>query len=172
MIKAVLCSLIVAICSYTGFIYGERYKKRFNNLKELQRSLLQLENEILFAYTSLPTAVSNIAMKSKGCIKPLFLEISLSLSENKFDSVYEAFTFSFEKYKEQLNFTDEDLSIIMDLSKSLGEVDILGHEKIFALASNNLKKSIDDSEDSVRKNLKMYRYLGICSGLGIVILLL
>lgn len=172
MIKSVLCVLIMLTCSYLGFMYGERYRKRYYNLKELQRALLQLENEILFSYTSLPIAVDNISKKSKGEVKNFLKEVSENLSDNKFDTVYDAFSFSYERYKEKLYFNDDDINLIGDLSKSLGEVDIVGHEKLFSLVSESIKKNIEESEDSMKKNLKMYRYLGVCLGIGIVIIIL
>lgn len=172
MIKSLVCAFIIITCAYLGFMYGERYRKRFYNLKQLQRALLQLENEILYAYTSLPIAVDNISKKSKGEIKNFLEEIAEGLKENKFDTVYDAFSYSFARYKDKLYFQEEDIDLLGDLSKSLGEVDIAGHEKLFSLISENIKKNLVDSEELMKKNLKMYRYLGICLGIGIVIIIL
>ncbi len=86
--------------------------------------------------------------------------------------MYDAFSYSFTRYKDKLYFHEEDIDLLGDLSKSLGEVDIVGHEKLFSLISENIKKNLEDSEELMKKNLKMYRYLGICLGIGIVIIIL
>ena len=45
--KLILLLSIVVICSFIGFSYGEEFLKRTNQLKELLRIVIELENEIL-----------------------------------------------------------------------------------------------------------------------------
>ncbi len=171
MLKSIICTLIVAVCSYMGYAYGEQFKRRYSNLKELQRAVLQLENEILYSYTSLPVAIDNVGDKSRGAVKEFLKDMASKLKENYFDSVYQIFTSSYEVHKDKLDFKEEDAALLDDLTKSLGEVDIIGHKKIFNLFSETIKGNIEDAEESMKRNQKMYRYLGLCAGLGIVILI-
>jgi stage III sporulation protein AB len=60
----------------------------------------------------------------------------------------------------------------LDLAKSLGESDIDGQVNIFLFTINNLKKVISDAEISMKKNVKMFRYLGFSIGAMIVIMLI
>lgn len=171
MIKIIGGTLILLASTIAGFLYGDSFRKRVIQLSEFQRSLYQLQNEIEFTHTTLPEAFSNISKKSIYPIDKLFSEISELLYLNKVENVYEAFEISFKNKKEILFLNNNDISIIMDLSKTLGESDIQGQKAIFLLTLENLKKQISTAEIQMQKNVKMYRYLGFAFGAAIVIVL-
>lgn len=161
------------ICATTGigFIWGEGLKARVRQLKELQRCINQLQNEIIYTHTPLPEAILNTASKSINPIKGVLEEISYMLRENFVDSVYDAFNITLKKKKDDLNLKDEDIKTLIDLSKTLGESDIGGQKRMFALTLENLKGQIESSEISMNKNLKMYRCLGFSLGAVVAIIL-
>ncbi len=171
MIKTFGLLIILFTSSLAGFIYGESFKKRCIQLKEMERCLVQLQNEILYTFTPLPEALYKVAIRSKEPLKSIFMNISELLSSNEVNSVFEAFIQVFEKNEGKLNMTDEDKGIIFDLAKSLGESDIEAHKKIFSLSIDSIKTNIKDAEEKTAKNTKMYRYLGVCIG-GIIVILL
>lgn len=171
MIKILGCILILFASTGIGFIYSESFKKRTTQLNELQRCIYQLQNEIIYTHTPLPEAILNIAEKSVYPIKLVFDEISSLLFTNAVDTVYEAFHKVFNNKQSVLNLKSEDINVILDLAKNLGESDLEGQKKIFALTLENLKKQIKDSELSMKNNVKMYRYLGFSLGAMLVIVL-
>lgn len=164
--------LILIATTLAGFVYGETFKKRSVELKELERALLQLENEIVYTHTTLPEAFYKVASKSKEVFKNFFSDISKLLNDNKVESVYEAFLKAIDDNRDNLNLIEEDKGIILDFAKSLGESDIEGQRNIFSLAIHNIKRNIDVAEERSKKNTKMYRYLGLCTGAMIIILLI
>ena len=170
MIKTIGCLLILAASTFGGFIYADSFKKRVKQLNEVERAINQLQNEIEYTYTPLPEALHNVSEKCEAPIKEIFLKASQALYSNEIDSVYDAFKQCLEE--SNLNINKEDINVILDLSKSLGESDIEGHKKIFSLAKINLKKRINIAEDSMTKNVKMYRYLGFSLGAMLVIVLI
>ena len=172
MLKGIICLSIIALCSILGYSFGERYKKRVYSLRELRRAVLQLQNEILFTYTPLPEAIEHVYEKSTGDTKMFFSDLADILRKGSCVSVYAAYTSVYEKYRDKLFLSSSDELLLSDLFKSLGEVDIIGHEKIFTMFLETVKGPIEESEDLMKKNLKMYRYLGVCVGLGIVIIIL
>lgn len=172
MLKTIGCLLILGASTIGGFAYGEGFKKRVKQLNELERSLNQLQSEIEYTYTPLPEALKNVALKSNEPINDIFMEASKLLYSNEVETVHEAFIKSIEKKKLNLNLNKEDINIIVDLSKSLGESDVEGHKKVFSLTILNLKKKINEAEILMSKNLKMYRYLGFSIGAMIVIVLI
>lgn len=171
MIKIVGCLLILGASTIGGFIYSEGFKKRHKQLNELERAINQLQSEIEYTYTPLPEALYNVAQKSEEPISKIFMKASNLLYSNEVETVYEAFIRCFDDKDISLNLNEEDISIILDMSKSLGESDIEGHKKIFSLSINNLKKRISNAEIAMNKNVKMYRYLGFSIGAMIVIVL-
>lgn len=171
MLKILGCLMILGASTGIGFSYGERFKKRTKQLNELERCINQLQNEIVYTHTPLPEAILDVSKKSINPIKDIFEQVSSLLFFNEVDNVYEAFKNVIDKEKDNLNLKKEDISVILDLTKTLGESDIGGQQRMFSLTLENLKKQLKSSEDSMKKNVKMYRYLGITLGAMLVIIL-
>jgi stage III sporulation protein AB len=167
-----LLIVIFITCSYLGFIYGESYKKRLEDLKECYKAILLLHNQIVFNNTPLPEALSLIANKVGEPYCSMFSIISSDLYDGKKEDVYEAFKDSYHEHEENIFLNKEDLKVICDLINSLGDSGVYGQEKIFKLTLGNLKTNIEEAEELSNKNRKLYRYLGICFGAMISIILI
>ncbi|MBL4937916.1 stage III sporulation protein SpoAB [Clostridium sp. YIM B02515] len=172
MIKEMGCLIIVAASTIAGFMYSEKFKKRVKQLNEFERAINQLQDEIEYTHTHLPEAFNNIAEKSENPINKVFSKVSKLLYEGEAESVYDAFEKSIKDKKFELNLDEDDINVILDLSKTLGDSDIDGHKRMFSLVRNNLKKRISIAEISMSKNVKMYRYLGFTIGAMLVIVLI
>ncbi len=172
MIKEMGCLIIVAASTIAGFMYSEKFKKRVKQLNEFERAINQLQDEIEYTHTHLPEAFNNIAEKSENPINKVFNKVSKLLYEGEAESVYDAFEKSIKDKKFELNLDEDDINVILDLSKTLGDSDIDGHKRMFSLVRNNLKKRISIAEISMSKNVKMYRYLGFTIGAMLVIVLI
>lgn len=163
--------MILGASTGIGFTYGEKFTKRTKQLNELQRCIHQLQNEIVYTHTPLPEAILDVSGKSSSPIKNIFEQVSSLLFLNEVDNVYEAFKKTIYEQKDNLNLKKEDISIISDLAKTLGESDIGGQQRMFSLALESLKKQLKDSENLMNKSVKMYRYLGFSLGAMLVIIL-
>lgn len=172
MFKIIILILIVILCSFIGYLYGEGFKQRYVELSELMRSLIDMENEILYSYRPVPEVLAGISNKSVGIISDLFAEVSELLIRGEMDNVNMAFAYSLSNQGNQMAMTKEDCNIILDLSKSLGDTDISGQGQIFALAKEKLDRVIDSAEKDYRTNCKMYKTLGIGVGIMIAIFLI
>jgi stage III sporulation protein AB len=172
MIKEMGCLIIVAASTIAGFMYSEKFKKRVKQLNEFERAINQLQDEIEYTHTHLPEAFNNIAEKSENPVNKVFSKVSKLLYEGEAESVYNAFEKSIKDKKFELNLDEDDINVILDLSKTLGDSDIDGHKRMFSLVRNNLKKRISIAEISMSKNVKMYRYLGVTIGAMLVIVLI
>ena len=172
MIKIIGCAVILGASTMAGFIYSERLKYRVFQLNEVERAIHQLQNEITYVHALLPDAFKSVAQKSKNPIKELFNKTSELLSGNEYENVYEAMNSAMNTIKSGLNLNCDDINVILDLSKTLGESDIEGQNNMFTLTIGNLKKQIKISEEFMKKNIKMYRYLGFSFGAMLVIALI
>jgi len=169
----ILGSLIVFIsCSLAGFIYGEGLRKRVVELRLLEDSMQQLQNQIAYSHTPLPLAFESIGLKMREPIKKLYLDMALILNSNEVESVYEAFKKAIEINIKNLSLKTQDITLLMDFAKTLGQFDIEGQNNMFNLIFKNINKELDIAEEKMHKNLKMYRGLGVSAGAIIVILLL
>lgn len=172
MIKIIACAVILGASTIAGFIYSERLKYRVFQLNEVERAIYQLQNEISYVHTLLPDAFKSVADKSKEPIRELFNKTSELLTDNEYENVYEAMKSAMNLMKNKIYLNPDDINVILDLSKSLGESDIDGQNSIFSLTMANIKKQIKISEEFMNKNIKMYRYLGFSFGAMIVIALI
>ena len=91
MLKIIGCILILGASTFGGFFYSEAFKHRLKQLNEVERSIYQLQNEIIYTHTPIPEALENVSIKGIKPISQIFYEISQELSSNKHDSVQEAF---------------------------------------------------------------------------------
>lgn len=164
--------IIVLLSSLIGYLYGEGFRNRLNQLKELKRALIDFENDIVYTYTPLPESIESIALKAKSPISEFLNKISLKLKNNEVKNVYMAFSESINEHKKEMNLKDKDFEILLDLSKSLGETNIEGQIKIFNLAKEKLDSELLIAEDECNKNTKVYRYLGVSVGAMIAIFLI
>lgn len=164
--------IIVLLSSYIGYLYGEGFKNRLMQLRELKRALIDFENDIIYVYTPLPESIGRVGEKSKSPIKEFWETISKKLKNNEVNNVYLAFYESINEHKKDMNLKGKDYDILLDLSKSLGETNIDGQISIFNLAKEKLDYELSIAEDECNKNTKVYRYLGVGVGAMIAIFLL
>lgn len=172
MIKFLGCILIITSSTLVGFNYAENFRKRVRQLKEIENCLYELRNEIIYTHVPLVEAFNEMAERAKYPVDLLFKYTAENLNNKNCDSVYEAFKLTFESKNFDTSLKNEDKNIILNLSKSLGETDIDGQIKVFELAIENVKKHINDAEEMMKKNVKMYRCLGFCVGAMITIMLI
>ena len=68
--------------------------------------------------------------------------------------------------------TDEDIHILLMLSKMLGQTDVEGQISQIEITENFLEKQIAEAQQEKNKNEKLYCKLGTTIGLAIVIILI
>ena len=171
MLKIIGCILILGASTFGGFVYSEIFKYRVQELKEIERGIYQLQNEIIYTYTPIPEALKKVSIKGTKPIAEIFNNISLELLSNKYDSVYDAFFYVFKSSRDNLHLKSGDINEVLDLSKSLGESDVNGQVTMFSLTIENIKKRIESAENIMKNSVKMYRYLGFSVGAMLVIML-
>lgn len=172
MLKVISIILIFLLCSSLGFIYSEKFKLRYYQLKGIYKAVILLQNEVVFCNTPLPEAFVEVGRKSKKPISKILNQVSKDLYEGIDMNVYSCFKRIYEHSNEEFYLEKEDISVIEDFLKSLGESGVYGQDKIFNLCIENLRINIDEAFEECKKNTKLYKYLGVCIGAMISILLL
>ena len=120
----------------------------------------------------MPEAFKEIANKSRKPINKVLTNVSKELLDGMDMNIYSCFKRVYADFNLEFYLQKEDLSVIEDFLKSLGECGVYGQEKIFNLCIENLKINMDEAFEECKKNTKLYRYLGVCVGAMISILLL
>lgn len=172
MLKLIFAICIFLISTYIGFSYGDTFRKRRNQLKEILQALAILENDIIYGTTPLPEALLNLSHKVSNPIGNYIEAIANRLIKGDVESVCEGALEEFIKFKSEFDLYDEDKKIMEDFLKSLGESGVYGQEKIFTLAIEGIKINLADADEIAKKNVKLYRYLGVCLGMMIIIFII
>lgn len=164
MFRNIMIFLMFLICTFIGFFIGENYKRRSINLKEIQKALMLLNSEIIYANTPLPEALVDIGKKVSEPISSIFIKMAESLEDGYTCSVYEGFEKSYGEYKESVNLTNDDYKILSDFFKTLGASGVTGQDRIFTLALDNIDINYKEAKKLEKENIKLYRALGLSIG--------
>lgn len=171
MLKIIAIAIIFLSSTYIGFYYGESFKKRSKQLNSILKSVMFLNNEVMYSNTPLPEALKYISIKVDPPISDILSKVASRLEVGESMSVYDAFKDEYTNSKQNFNLNDEDSGIIKDFLKGLGESGVYGQDKLFNLTIENMKINCKYAEELAKKNSKMYRAIGVCIGAMISIFL-
>lgn len=164
--------LIFFSTTWIGFYYGKRYSNRLKNLIHMEQCMKILETEIVYGATPLPEALTNIYHKGNKKVSFIFQNIKDHLMNSKHGDVFHSFSSVIKPLKDKLNFKDEDIEIFLSLGRVVGSSDRKDQEKNFKLILNQIKFLQDDAKIEKDKHEKMFKNLGILTGLAIIIILI
>ena len=166
-IKLVLYGLILAVSSFIGITIAQKYNNRVKNLREMKKALNHFKTKIKFTYEPIPEILEEMIESVTGESKQIFIS-ALEKMENK--NAGEAWNEAIEASNVMLEQEDKD--ILKNLGKLLGKTDIEGQLSEIELTSSFLDSQIKKAEQERERNGKLYKTLGVITGIGIVIVLL
>ena len=167
IIKYIFMILIIVTSTLLGFKISQKYKKREIELKEFKSALNMFKSKIKYTYETIPSTFLDISECFSGNVSNIFRMASEKMN---FVSAGNAWNEALSNTYSSLN--SEDKSVLKSLSKMLGKTDIDGQLQEIELTENFLDNQIAKAENERQKNEKMYKKLGLISGLGIVIILI
>lgn len=170
VIKNILLFVILFTSTSIGILISNKYSNRVKELKEMKIGLNIFNAKIKFTYEPIPKIFNDIALtiSENSNISKIFLQTSKKIQEEQLNAG-EAWKNSIHEVKNYMN--KEDLQILENLSNLLGKVDLEGQVSEINLVENFLDTQIEKAEIEKTKNAKMYKTLGITSGLAMVIFL-
>lgn len=169
ILKLTLLLLIFVFCTFVGYVFGESFKNRHAQLKELIKLITLLQNEVIYNFTPLPEAFLIIARKGKEPFNEICEKIGYKLLSPKSKGMYISAKEAYEDEKVKVYLNDDDLMVLKDFFKSLGDLGVYGQEKIFKLTMENLNINCKEADEEAKKNTKAYRYIGAIFGTMIII---
>ncbi len=165
--KIFLLTLIIVASSYIGILFSKKYANREKEIKQMKTGLNMFATKIKYTYEPIPSLFMEISNKIGGNIGNMF---SLAATRMKEDTAGEAWEKALDEVDN--NLTKEDITILKNLSKLLGETDIEGQISQIEVVNEFLTSQLKNANEERRKNEKMYRTLGIVTGLTIAIILI
>lgn len=171
MLKIIGSLIVIVSCGIMGFYYGDVFYRRVKQLTSIQYAINLLEAEIVYTSTPLSEAFKNVSNKAKEPISRIFEYLSMRLMDKEVTDVQSAFFEALQKYKVELYFNKEEIEVLASFMGALGNTDVEGQKKNFNITSKKLESLEKLAEENRKKNEKLFRYLGVCTGMLIVIIL-
>lgn len=154
----------ILVCLSTtliGIYFGGAGGRRSKDLLEVKKSLILLKSQIDYAIYTLPQAFANISER----VSPPLDDLYRQLAEAPDSWSYEILRLKSNLHKDDL----ENISLLgASLGQSDGDVQINSIDMVLATIDDTLSQLTNKN----RTDVKMYRSLGVVSGLLITIALL
>lgn len=172
ILKTVGAFLIIGSCGYWGIKISQTYQKRSNLLQTLQNGLNLLETEINYSLTPLPYALTKVGKMLSVEGRIIFAEAGEYLSKNKGVTAFEAWNEGLNKLGEKIPLTAQEKTILSLFGRSLGSSAKDEQLKNIALVKEQLKMLERIAEVEREKNQRIWKYMGVCLGAVIVLILI
>lgn len=171
LLKLLGGALVIISCSMIGFLMAGAYQVRPEILRNLQAALSMLETEISYSHSPLPDALKNIAKRCDREISGLFLKTMKYISTRSGLTACEAWEKALEDFNMNSYLKPADLEILSAFGKYLGSTDTDDQIKNIKLTLANLKQQELIAIEERQKNEKLWKYLGVLSGIMVFLLL-
>lgn len=172
IIKIFLLATVLVVSTAIGFFISNRFSKRVSELSDILSALEIFETKISYTYDSLIDTFEYIANNLKTKVYRIFFITAEHLRENKNMSAGDAFRNVIEDEKIFLELNEKDIEILKGLSISLGQTDLENQIKNINLVSQMIETQLNEAIEEKSKNYKMYRNMGVLTGLVLIILLI
>ena len=160
--------LVCLSCTLIGIYLSVRANERAKLLMEFRQSLILLKSQIEYAAYPLPQAFKFISLRLSQPLSGFYNELS-----EKLCVAQEDFTLLWHCNLDKLGCIEqEDIAVLNGLGAHLGNIDTDLQLNAIQIAVNDLEITLTKLNEQNIKNTKLYRSLGIISGLFITIILL
>ncbi|MDN4074708.1 stage III sporulation protein SpoIIIAB [Fictibacillus terranigra] len=162
--------LILVSTTWIGFELAKKVRERPKQLRQLKVGLQSLEAEIMYGLIPLDEAFLHLSSQLKGPVARFFLEVSNRLDESA-SSVLEAWEESLAGLSDASAFKKEEIEILRQFGATLGRHDRENQQRQIKLTLSHLERELAEANEAQVKYERMYKSLGILTGLLLIILL-
>jgi stage III sporulation protein AB len=167
----ILGSFMVVIAgACIGFSLAACYVERPRQIRQLISCLSALKSHINYVAVPLPEALSQCTGGISGPVANLFHAMSELLKNNGWLTPQAAMVQAM-KETDCLVLSKPEREIMAVFSANLGGMNREEQHKSLDLVHEQLSRIQYEAEKICEQNAKMYRYLGVCGGVAVVIVL-
>jgi len=154
-----------------GFIMAGYYQHRPKTLRNFQTAFSMLETEINYGQTPLPEALERVGNRCDPIISSFLKRVRELLLSLEGYTASEAWEISLNELRSQMPLNDSDFEILISFGKYLGSSDKEDQVRNLKMAMSQLKQQENLAVEEKNKNEKLWKYLGVLTGLTLVLLL-
>ena len=168
MFKIIISVAIIAITTYIGMLKAKKLRSREYILREMITFLGLVENEIKYMMSILPNAYESSRQKLNTPLKDAIGNIVVDML--KFESGVCVDQSIVDHISNIQELTDYDKNVFISTLKNLGRSDLDAQMNIIENGIHIIDNQINEANESKNKNSKLYRTVGVITGLMIVII--
>ena len=169
VIKYILIFSTITVFTVIGNLYSKKYLSRLNELERIDSILNIFKAKIKFTCLTIQEIFEQIYLENKDNIGEIFKFASDYMNEQSSQAAWEK---ALENAKDKTKLNEEDIVTLKTLGKMLGNTDIAGQVSQIELTEQMLIGRIENAKIERQKNAKLYRTLGVTTGLTIAIILI
>lgn len=170
--KMLAALLVVGAGVGLGFGMAEKLRQRPRQLRLLQYGLTMLQGEIRYRQSPLPAALEAVAAQTKAPVGDVFALLARQLTKADGKGLAWAWGEIKPGIQGNLALLAEDLSQMDSLMLVLGSGGVDEQDRQLTLHLRHLQQQETQAEKARQAGEKMWCYLGLFSGLALVIILL
>ena len=168
-IKYILIFFILMIFSTIGNLYSKKYVNRVEDLEKMKNMLNVFKAKIKFTGLTIQDIFNQLYEDNQDNIGEIFKVANEYMNDK---SAKDAWNTALDDMKNKNDLNPEDINVLKSLGKMLGNTDIEGQVSQIELTENLLNEKIVEAQEAKKKNAKLYKTLGIATGLAIAIILI
>lgn len=168
-IKYILIFFILIISYMIGKLYAKRYVNRVAELEKMKSMLNVFKAKIKFTGLTIQEIFNQLYEDNQDNMGKIFKLANEYMNDK---NAKEAWEMALENSKNDNYLSTEDIIALKSLGKMLGNTDIEGQVSQIELSENLLDEKIAEAQEAKKKNTKLYKTLGISTGLAIAIILI
>ena len=162
-------SMVGSIC--IGVWCRMQFLQRMRMLKEMQRGIVLLKSEIVYARTPLAEACMSVSIRGEGTSQAFFRRIGERMQTGD-GTAQQIWKETMEEVYGQRKFCKRDYEEICQLGNTLGYLDVELQVRMLDLCVARLEDSILCYEKEKRNQTRLYPLLGTFAGFVLCLVLI
>jgi len=163
---------VIAATSLAGIRAASRMDETYNEIKYIRQMLYILQSEIQYSHTYLAEAFSNISGFVKSPYNVWLRQLHFRLERKNDGSLDKVWRKTIDEYLIDVRLPRQQKEQLKELGVCLGCADIGVQVKYMELLGNQLEMAMNEIQEEIEGKKKLYRCIGVVSGIFIVILLI
>lgn len=171
VLRMVGAGMIIAASGGLGVYGANQWTRHLKSLEQLQKAILLLKGEILYAHAPLEEACLRVGEKMKGSLGGLFLAVSERIRVQIGEPFYDMWKQEVESLGKEALLSGKDKQDLIAFGEHLGYLDLEMQERTILLYLEELERSISYLREHQRERSRLYTSLGFMGGLFLTIIM-
>lgn len=163
---------ILFSCTYFGLYLAKQCQNRAKHIRQILSCIVSLKGYMTYGAVPLAEGLANCSKGVEGITADFFTDFSRRLQEDYTLTPKGAIIRTLSVYEKKLALNQEDKEVLILFASQLGIMDRIEQEKYLTMIEKRLDFLAGEAARNCDANCKMYRYLGLCSGLLIILILI